>query len=219
MSVKYSGRILKAGHPELRQLRARHTPTYQGHKLWNATWLLLSFLEKQGLESKSRVVEAGCGWGLASIFCARTFDATVTAFDVDEEVFPFLELHARVNGVHIHPIAADFENVADEVLREADALIGADICFRESIVDPLLKLLERALNQGRLAFRSLSSACQRNFNGAELEWQTQEPMLPWAGERSGHQRPPAAHWRLGVGVGAVEWTGGVSSQGRNTMRP
>ena len=144
------------------------------------TLLLLSFLTKYGLESKSRVVEAGCGWGLASIFCARTFDATVTSFDVDEEVFPFLELHARVNGVDIHPIAAGFEEVSDDVLRGADVLIGADICFRESMVDPLLKLVQSGSHSSgkRLPLQSRLVPCATSWSsGTPLLLQSGDPLL------------------------------------------
>ena len=184
-------RVLRPTHPDLRRLRATHSPHYQGHKLWNATWLLLSFLDRCGLPRDVRVLEAGCGWGLAGIYCARRFGAAVTAVDVDEEVFPFLELHARNNGVAIETVAAGFEEVADGVLARQDVLMGADICFRESMVAPLMSLLHKSRqcgvgqavlsDPGRLAFRSLASACQRDFAAVELEWQVQEPVLTWPG--------------------------------------
>ena len=63
-------RILRPSHPELRALRARHHPNYQGHRLWNATWLMMSFLEAHRPPPGTRVIEAGCGWGLSGIYCA-----------------------------------------------------------------------------------------------------------------------------------------------------
>lgn len=192
--------ILHPSHPELRQLRSLHAPKVQGHRLWNATWLLLRFLEGHPLPPEGRVLEAGSGWGLSGIYCARTFGAAVTAVDVDPEVFPFLQLHACRNQVEIATLQAGFHQVGDDVLARHDTLIGADICFRDSMVQPLFGLVERALgaglkrviisDPGRLAFRSLASLCVARLNGLELEWQVEEPMLTWPGDR------PRIHGRI-----------------------
>jgi len=192
--------ILHPSHPELRQLRAVHAPQVQGHRLWNATWLLLRFFEAHPLPRECRVLEAGSGWGLSGIYCARTYGATVTATDLDPEVFPFLQLHARHNQVEISTLPSGFHQVGLDVLARQDALIGADICFREGMVEPLFDLVERALgagldrvvisDPGRLAFRSLASLCTTRLNGLELEWQVEEPTLTWPGER------PLIHGRI-----------------------
>ena len=46
-------------------------------------------------------MEIGCGWGLLGIYCAKKYDSRVISVDLDAEVFPYLELHTRVNDVEI----------------------------------------------------------------------------------------------------------------------
>ena len=186
-------RLLKSFHPELRQLRGRYQPLAQGHKAWNATWLLLDYLQRQELSSDLRLLDVGCGWGLAGIFCASRYQARVTAVDVDPQVFPFLQLHARLNEVEIQILEASFEEITDELLEQHDLLIGADICFKERMVDPLYQLCSRALqagvsriilaDPGRFSFRQLAARCVQDLNAVEQEWETDEPLLSWPGSR------------------------------------
>ncbi len=186
-------RLLKSFHPELRQLRGRHQPTAQGHKAWNATWLLLDYLQRQELPPGLRVLDVGCGWGLTGIFCASRYQARVTAVDVDPQVFPFLQLHARLNEVEIQTLEASFEEITDELLEQHDLLVGADICFKERMVEPLYQLCSRALqagvsrvllaDPGRFSFRQLAAQCVQNLDAAEQEWETDEPLLSWPGTR------------------------------------
>ena len=61
----YGLRLPKPSHPQLRLLRSRHAPSAQGHKTWNATWLLADFLTGHPLPQGLRVLDTGCGWGLA----------------------------------------------------------------------------------------------------------------------------------------------------------
>jgi len=184
-------RLPKPSHPDLRQLRDQHAPSVQGHKTWNATWLLLDFLRSQDLSSDLRVLDVGCGWGLAGIFCASQCRARVTAVDVDRQVFPFLLLHARLNQVEIRTLEASFDGIATQLLRQHDLLIGADICFREDMVEPLYQLCTRALaagvgrvllvDPGRSAFRQFAARCAQTLGGVEQEWTTDEPLLSWPG--------------------------------------
>ena len=184
-------RILRPSHPELRALRARHHPNYQGHRLWNATWLMMSFLEAHRPAPGTRVIEAGCGWGLSGIYCARIHGALVTATDVDEKVFPFLELHARHNEVELDCVTAGFEQLDDSILASQDLLVGADICFRPAMIDSLFDLLDRALgagverillsDPGRPTFETLAAHCVERLGGLEIEWQVEEPLINWEG--------------------------------------
>jgi RNA polymerase sigma-70 factor (ECF subfamily) len=43
----------------------------------------MDYLEHQGLPRETRVMEVGCGWGLAGIYCAREHGARVTGLDAD----------------------------------------------------------------------------------------------------------------------------------------
>ena len=82
----YGLTILKAAHPQVRQLKKRHEPSIHGNKFWNASFLLMDYLGCQGLPEGVKVLEVGCGWGLAGIFCAKHFRAIVTGVDADASV-------------------------------------------------------------------------------------------------------------------------------------
>ncbi|MFH1568360.1 MAG: hypothetical protein ABIL09_10235, partial [Gemmatimonadota bacterium] len=175
-----------------RLLQAGQTPVEQGHRLWNATWLLIDFLRSRPLPAGCSVLEVGAGWGLAGIYCARAFASPVTAVDVDPAVFPFLELHARLNKVEVDTVAAAFHEVPDPLLEQHQALVGADICFRGEMVEPLYDLLTRALasgvrhvalsDPGRRPFRGLAERCVAELGAEQMEWKVAEPLLPWEGE-------------------------------------
>lgn len=149
--------------------------------------------------------------GLAGIYCARASGAAVTAVDVDPDVFPFVQLHARLNGVDVASKVASFEEVPHDLLAGQDVLIGADVCFREDMVLPLFGLVARALDAGvrrvvisdpgRLAFHNLAARCLEKLAGRLVMWQVEEPLLPWPGE------PPRLEGRilaLGPGWPAVD---------------
>lgn len=185
-------RVLRPSHPRLRQLRRQYTPSFQGHRLWNATWLLLSYLESHAPVKTARVMEVGCGWGLASVYCARVCGATVTSVDLDPQVFPFLKLNAEINEVKIEHFGGGFDQVDAEMLGMQDIVIGADICFHSQMIQPLFDLISRARragtrrivlsDPGRMAFRSLASRCVNKLGASEMAWQVEEPMLSWPGE-------------------------------------
>ena len=93
-------------------------------------------------------MDVGCGWGLAGIYCAKKHNAVVTSVDIDSEVFPYLRLHAEMNEVKIVTVRKGFEELEDKHLNNIDIMIGADICFWDTMVDPLKRLIIRALGAG-----------------------------------------------------------------------
>ena len=115
----YGLTVLKASHRKIRQLKRKHEPEIHGNKLWTSSWLIMDFLEQQGLPKKPRVMEVGCGWGLAGIYCAKRHRASVLGIDADENVFPYLDLHAEVNGVKLQGIISWFDNFSVLLRRDA----------------------------------------------------------------------------------------------------
>ena len=186
----YGLRLPKPSHPQLRLLRSRHAPSAQGHKTWNATWLLADFLTEHPIPQNLRVLDAGCGWGLAGIFCARAFGATVTAVDIDPQVFPYLALHTELNEVTVQTLQAPLDAIPDELLARQDLLIGADICFRQNMVGPVHQLVARAraagvprlllADPGRPSFKNL---CTLTASAHSQSWQISEPLIDWPGKR------------------------------------
>src|SRR5215831_17534770 len=134
--------ILSPSHPEVRRLQqAAVQPTLHGHKLWPTSLVLLDYLRQRGLPPQTRVLELGCGWGLVGIACAKTFQAQVTGLDADEAVFPYLQLHAARNGVHLATHHGTFADLTLHELAAFELMVGADICFWEELVDPLYQLV------------------------------------------------------------------------------
>jgi 2-polyprenyl-3-methyl-5-hydroxy-6-metoxy-1,4-benzoquinol methylase len=172
--------ILKNADKRIRQLKKDHEPKIHGNKFWNSSYLLMDYLQAQRLPPKARVMEAGCGWGLAGIFCAKYFDAKVTGVDADAHVFPYLDLHAQINEVKLKTRQARFEELKKKELARFDLILGADVCFWDEMVKPLYKMIDKAIkaevgqiiiaDPGRSPFEELCSLCVENLGGETKSW-------------------------------------------------
>ncbi len=181
----YGVRLLLSRHPKVRKLKRFNTPSAHGNKLWKSSWLLIDYFNRRGLSEGSRVLEVGCGWGLAGIYCAKRHGASVTGVDIDPEVFPYLQLHAEINGVEISTMKRGFAGLTGKHLNEFDVMIGTDICFWDSLVDPLKKLIGRALragvrlvlvaDPGRATFEEMSAYFVNNRGARILDWTAPRP--------------------------------------------
>lgn len=169
---------LKSSHPTVKKIkRDLDGFSYHGNKIWHSCYVLMDFLKKFPPESHSKVIELGCGWGLLSAFVAKEFDAEVTGVDADENVKPFYELHAEVNGVDLTFKKKRFEQVKGKLLQGTDLVVGSDICFWDEMVDPLKKFVKQAVKNdvkriciadpGRDPFWELSEYCREKW-GAEV---------------------------------------------------
>ncbi len=181
----YGVRVLLSRHPEIRRLKRHNTPTSHGNKFWTASWLLMDYFKRKGLREGSRVMELGCGWGLAGIYCAKRHGALVTGVDVDSDVFPFLRLHAKINQVDITFEKRSFKALRGRDLCNMDVLIGADICFWDDMADTLRRLILRALHSGvrlvlisdpvRSPFEELCKHFMDNPGVEVLDWSVKRP--------------------------------------------
>jgi len=178
--------VLKAADKRVRKLKKKFEPSIHGNKFWNSSWAIMDYLEHQGLPEKARVMEVGCGWGLAGIYCAKNFGAKVIGLDADAAVFPYLELHAKINGVQIETMRCKFEEVKKKVLARQDVILGSDICFWDEMVDPVFKLIEKAIragvqqiilaDPGRPPFNEMSERCAAEMGGEVKEWEVEDPV-------------------------------------------
>jgi len=178
-------RVLLSHHPDVRRLKRESIPTMHGNKVWSSSWLLMDYLTHTGLPRGARVLEAGCGWGLAGIYCAKRHEALVTGVDADRDVFPFLRLHAEINRVEIHELCRNFTRITVDVLRGFDVLIAADVCFWDELVRPIRNLVLRALragvkmvliaDPGRPPFEAVGKTVLNQRKGEVMEWATRYP--------------------------------------------
>ena len=174
-----------AKYKEIRRLKRDHEPSVHGHKTWKASYLLMDYLLFHPMKARSKVLEVGCGWGPGSIFCAKQFKAKVTGLDIDPEVFPYLDVAAKLNNVQIEHMVKKFQKLTDEEIASFDVIIGSDVCFWDELVKPLGKLIDRALDlgvkrviitdPGRPTFYELCDRAKKKHRVAVEDWYSMDP--------------------------------------------
>ena len=138
-----------AGHKSIRAVRrAGHEPSIHGTKLWKSSCLIIDYLKKHPPKRRKRVLDAGCGWGITGIWCAKEWGSKVVSMDADPAVFPYLDAVAALNGVSTKSWVQRFEKVRKKDLGNVDILLGGDICFWDELVDPVAKMIDRAIDAG-----------------------------------------------------------------------
>ena len=177
--------LLRSQHRLIRRLKKRYRPSVHGHKTWNASFLLMDYLDHKPIAKGTKVLEIGCGWGPASVYCARRFKAKVTGLDIDRDVFPFLDVLAELNGVKVKRLVTKFENLKSKQLADYHTIVGSDVCFWDSMVKPLYQLINRAMkagtqrfiitDPGRPTFYELADMCSKKFKVKLVEWYAVEP--------------------------------------------
>lgn len=179
--------LLKAAHREIRRLKQEAEPSIHGNKVWNSSFLIMDYLKREGLPKGARLMDVGCGWGPMSLFAAKRLGARVTAVDADREVFPYLRLHAAINGVHIDTLQCRFERLTTKHFQGVHTLTGADICFWDELTPVLFNMVRRALkagvkriviaDPGRSPFYSLAEECEEKFDARLLSRRTSTPRV------------------------------------------
>jgi len=133
-------------------------------QLWPSGTLLAQVLATRQWRGR-RVLELGCGLGLASIVAARA-GAKVTATDWSEASVAATADNAARNGVGLETIVADWERPGELVARAPwDLVIGADVLYERKKSDTLLDLLPRLTREVILADSHRATA-ERFFDGA-----------------------------------------------------
>ncbi|WP_372749843.1 methyltransferase [Litorivivens sp.] len=178
--------ILKKKHSLIKHITEQlPTPEIHGTKVWGSSFMIMDYLKKHTPDAGSEILEIGCGWGLLSIFCAKHFDALVTATDADPHVFSFLDAHSIINEVEIDQLVARYEELKIKDLKGYELVLGGDICFWDELVDPLFSLVQKAVkakvgkiiiaDPGRPPFLELAKRCEEAFGGELLDWSITKP--------------------------------------------
>ncbi len=176
-----------ASHPAIRRLKRQgHSPSIHGNKLWKSSFLLIDYLNKHRPEHAARVMDAGCGWGIGGIWCAKALGSEVTSVDADDGVFPFLEASAELNGVNTTALCKRFEKITTAELKAYDMLIAADVCFWDELIAPVSNLINRAVRAGvkkiviadpeRSPFFEVADRAIDRHCGELLDWRTHNPV-------------------------------------------
>ena len=180
MRQAYGLKILNANHKEIRRLkREGHEASIHGNKFWNSSFLIMNYLKKNPLSKRTRILEIGCGWGLLGIYCAKNFGCKVHGIDADENVLPYLELHASINGVKMTGEKKTFKQLSVDYLKSYDLVVGADICFWDEMAGELSNLVARGKKAGvrrtiiadpcRPPFNDLAQRMRLKYDDVEVE--------------------------------------------------
>ena len=170
-----------AGHKVIRRVkRAGHEPSIHGTKLWRSSFLIMDYLHKHPPESANAVLDAGCGWGITGIWCAKKLGASVVSLDADPAVFPYLKAVAELNKVSTTPLVRRFEALKKPQLADFDLLVAADVCFWDDLVKPVGKLIDRAIDAGvgqiviadpeRPTFHEMAEKAINRHGGDLIHW-------------------------------------------------
>lgn len=144
----YGVNVLRSRHRLIRELKRHYKPAIHGFRVWPSSWLLIDYFRRTKIKKGTRLLDIGCGWGLAGIYCAKNHGSIVTCVDSDASVFPYVNLHADINDVVVDTMESDFEKLSGSQMKGSQILIGADICFWREMVESLKKLILRAFESG-----------------------------------------------------------------------
>lgn len=179
---KFRGVVMPtASHKAIRKVkRAGHEPAIHGTKLWRSSFMLIDYLHKNPPEDTRTVLDAGCGWGITGIWCAKKLRAQVTSMDADPAVFPYLEAVAELNKVSTTPLVNRFEKLKKRDLAPIDLLVAADVCFWDELVKPVGKMIDRAIDAGvgqiiiadpeRPTFHEMAERAVSKHGGELINW-------------------------------------------------
>jgi predicted nicotinamide N-methyase len=110
--------------------------------LWRSGVALARALDRADLTGK-RVVELGCGLGVASLAAARA-GAVVLATDIEAEPLELLGRNAADNGLDVETAVVDWSEPASLLERAPfDLAIAADVVYEDDAVRSLAELLPR----------------------------------------------------------------------------
>ncbi|MGB0449882.1 MAG: class I SAM-dependent methyltransferase [Porticoccaceae bacterium] len=182
---------LRSSHPEVRRLkRLQKGHSAHGNKVWRSSFVLMDYLSTWEIPEHSRVLDIGCGWGLAGIYLAKNYSAQVNGLDIDEGVEPYLRLQAQINNCTVGFEARSFQSLNRDELARYHTLMGTDICFWDELTTPLFNLLKLAqsagteqiliADPGRPPFWDLAERCVEKL-GAEII--TRKIHQPWKTEK------------------------------------
>ena len=182
---------LRSSHPGVRKLkRLQKGHSAHGNKVWRSSFVLMDYLSTWEIPEYSRVLDIGCGWGLAGIYLAKNYRAQVTGLDIDESVEPYLRLQASINDCTVDFEARSFESLQKTELANYHTVMGTDICFWDEMTTPLFDLLQLArsagteqiliADPGRPPFWDLAERCVASL-GAEII--TRKIDQPWKTEK------------------------------------
>lgn len=186
MQLAYGLYLLKTSHPLIRKMRKQIRPSLFGQRMWGSSFLAIDYLKENPITENSRILELGCGWAPIAVYAA-TQGHKATGLDIDDQVFPYMDVLAQTNDVKVKALHMSFAELDAKHLSKYHLLAGADICYWEGMVAELVALFQRAQaagvqrilisDPGRSTFAALCDECERLWPKAfkHRHWYALEP--------------------------------------------
>lgn len=112
--------------------------------VWPAGQVLARFIDDYPHQNK-RILELGCGIGLASLLLNQQ-DADITATDYHPEAQGFLQANTELNGNPDIPFVRTDWNDEESELGRFDLIIGSDVLYETGHIEQLLGFIDQHAN-------------------------------------------------------------------------
>ena len=110
--------------------------------IWPSGKVLAHLMLDYHIQGK-RILEVGCGIGLASLVLNKR-SADVTATDHHPETERFLVYNTELNGGEAIPfVRTGWQNLTDDRLGTFDLIIGSDLLYESEHIDPLAAFINQ----------------------------------------------------------------------------
>jgi predicted nicotinamide N-methyase len=129
---------------------------------WAFAWaggqaLARAVLDQPAFVAGKRVLDLGCGSGLAAVAALKAGAASVLAADIDRLALIATDLNAEVNGVVVETTAAD---LLAGLPTPFDTILVGDLFYERQLAERVLALVEPLAKAGRTV---LVGDPQRNY--------------------------------------------------------
>ncbi len=109
--------------------------------VWASSRVLAELMTEHAIGEK-RILEVGCGIGLASLVLNHRL-ANITATDHHPEAGPFLAVNVALNAGESIPFVRTGWSDDDCGLGQFDLIIGSDLLYEQSLIAPLAAFIHR----------------------------------------------------------------------------
>jgi predicted nicotinamide N-methyase len=139
-------------------------------RIWESSIVLGQFLAAQQYAADSTVLELGAGLGVSGLAAAAA-GARVTLTDYEETILEFEQVSAAASGVdNVRFKRLDW--LSPPRMERYNMIIGAEVLFREDLFQPLLGVIDQALEPDGVVYLA-----------HDVERQSVKPFLEMAEER------------------------------------
>ena len=138
-------------------------------KVWEASLVLADHLCQVEAEGPKNILELGAGMGVVGLLLGA-LGHRVTITDYDTDALELLRINAQHNGldnVTVHKL--DWK--APDLEKAYDVICGAEIVYKESAIDPIIRLIEQYLRSDGVAYmaHNIQRMYMFKFMGAASE--------------------------------------------------